>query len=118
MSQTITLVPTTSFDGDVTYPVASDKVKGSGYVGKTFPMHTAQYSLSTDFVGAIKMQGTLVHSPTESDWFDISNTHLTVSTGETAPESSIVKFNGLFVWVRASYTIVSGAITQIQYIYS
>ena len=118
MSQTFTLLPTTSFDSNETYPIFSEKAKGSGYIGNTFPMHTVQYAIADGFEGSIKMQGTIVQNPDDTDWFDIDDTTLSVTEPNLPAATVIHKFVGLFVWVRASVVIENGTVNHIQYIYA
>ena len=49
----------------------SEKVRGDNYYGYTdgFPQSQVTYSL---FVGRLRIQGTLVLEPTDSDWVDPS----------------------------------------------
>ena len=51
-----------------------------------------------DFLGTVKMQGSLATTPTEDDWFDITGTTLTSDQSTTIASYN---FTGNFVWVRA-----------------
>ena len=51
-----------------------------------------------DFLGTVKMQGSLATTPTEDDWFDIAGTTLTSDQSTTIASYN---FTGNFVWVRA-----------------
>ena len=51
-----------------------------------------------DFLGTVKMQGSLASEPTEADYFDIDGTTLTSDQSTTI---SSFNFTGNFVWVRA-----------------
>lgn len=84
----------------------SDKNKGAGYHKFNNGVHTYVYATS-DFIGTIKLQGTLEEFPGDDDWVDIS---VTEETG-----SSNGSFTGNFLWIRAAYTIENGSITQIRY---
>ena len=82
----------------------TDKAKGDGYYSQPDGVHTVSYQVvnrgdsTDDFNGTIKMQGSLATTPTEDDWFDISNTTLTSDLSTTI---SSFNFTGNFVWVRA-----------------
>ena len=82
----------------------TDKAKGDGYYSQPDGVHTVAYQVvnrgdsTDDFNGTIKMQGSLATTPTEDDWFDISNTTLTSDLSTTI---SSFNFTGNFVWVRA-----------------
>ena len=83
---------------DSTASTVSDKVKADGYYGNADGLHTVAYICSSDFVGTIKMQGSLATTPTEDDYFDISGTTLTSDQSTT---NVAYNFTGNFVWVRA-----------------
>ena len=83
----------------------TDKHKGDGYYSQTDGVHTVAYHVSAgsatasqNFDGKIKMQGSLATTPTESDWFDISNTTF---TSDLSTKVASYTFTGNFVWVRA-----------------
>ena len=100
----ITLLVTTSFgtsagnyDGSST-SFNSDKVKGDGYYGFSDGVHTVQTRVSS-FVGTLKVQGTLVKDPANTDWVDIDN--IVIGDGSTAITNSFFNnFTGNFVWIR------------------
>ena len=52
---------------DSTASTISDKVKADGYFGNADGLHTVAYITSSDFVGTIKMQGSLATNPDNSD---------------------------------------------------
>ena len=99
-----TLLVTTSFgtsagnyDGSST-SFNSDKVKGDGYYGFSDGVHTVQTRVSS-FVGTLKVQGTLVKDPANTDWVDIDN--IVIGDGSTAiTDSFFNNFTGNFVWIR------------------
>jgi hypothetical protein len=99
-----TLLVTTSFgtsagnyDGSST-SFNSDKVKGDGYYGFSDGVHTVQTRVSS-FVGTLKVQGTLVKDPANTDWVDIDN--IVIGDGSTAITNSFFNnFTGNFVWIR------------------
>lgn len=97
---------------DSTAATVSDKVKADGYYGNADGLHTVAYICSSDFVGTIKMQGSLATDPGASDWFDIDGT--AVGDGSSAVATTYKNFTGNFVWVRSSVTVETGAVTKIQ----
>ena len=82
----------------------TDKVKGDGYYSQPDGVHTVAYQVvnrgdsTDDFIGTIKMQGSLATTPTEDDWFDIAGTTYTSDQSTTI---ATFNFTGNFVWVRA-----------------
>lgn len=138
-SQTITVIPTTTYgtetgnyDGE-TDTFVSEPVKGDGYYGHLDGLHTVSY-LVTDFVGSLTVQGTLSKTPTEDDWIDISLSspaasyavdttgavtevsQKTIEFEEPTTQSGIYNFSGNLVWVRVLVTnFVSGTINFVQY---
>lgn len=95
----------------------SEKLKGDGYYGSSDGLHTVMYAASSSFVGTITMQATLATSPDELDWFDISNSTISVSDTDphVDPLISICNFTGNFVWVRGHVAIDQGSVFSIQY---
>ena len=116
------IVTTETSDGSTTTTLdhtgfVTDKAKGDGYFSQPDGVHTVAYQVvnlgdsTDDFIGTIKMQGSLATTPTEDDWFDISGTTFTTDQSTTI---SSANFTGNFVWVRAKATsITAGSITQI-----
>lgn len=96
---------------DSTYSY-SDKQPGAGYHNKDDATHTVIYSLQ-NFVGAIKLQASLELYPSESDYFDISETEFISSNPYTDVYN--VTFSGNFVWLRAAYNLQDGVISEIRY---
>ena len=91
----------------------TDKQKGDGYYSQPDGLHTVayQYDTSVNAETSIRMQGTLATTPTEDDWFDISNTSPTPDQSTTIYSYN---FTGNFVWVRAKITgMTAGSITSI-----
>ena len=86
----------------------SDKVKGDGYYGFSDGVHTVQ-SRVTNLIGTIKIQGTLVKDPADTDFVDIVTVN--ESDGSTAITNSFFNnFTGNFVWIRiavSGFTAVS-----------
>ena len=90
-----------------TETVIGEAFKGDGYYGRADGFHTVQYNV-VNFIGTIKMQGTLATTPVEADWGDIAGTE------ETGSENSYFKnFTGNFVYVRAHVTYTAGTVTSI-----
>ena len=111
-------VTTEAADGSTTYTLdhvgfVSAKQKGDGYYSKVDGVHTVAYQIDTSVTASttIKMQGSLATTPTESDWFDISNTSPTPDLSTTIFSYN---FTGNFVWVRAKITgMTDGSITSV-----
>jgi hypothetical protein len=91
----------------------TDKYQGDGFYSQVDGMHTVAYHVNSTMTGSIKMQGSLATTPTEDDWFDVSETTF------TADQSTLVdskNFTGNFVWVRAKCTgMTAGSVTKILY---
>jgi hypothetical protein len=129
LSQTLNFVPlntpSSTSTTAVVYPNSgteaivfiSDKVKGDGYFGGSDGLHTVMYTATQDFSGTITMQATLATVPTNSDWFNVSNssvayTELNVRNTSTV---DIINFTGNFVWVRGHVYINDGSVESILY---
>jgi hypothetical protein len=97
----------------------SDKVKGDGYFGNSDGLHTVMYAIGADFVGTVTMQASLATSPSDSDWFNVTNTTSTYSVLDTRSNPSVDSYNfiGNFVWVRGKVSIDAGSVFMIQYNY-
>lgn len=91
--------------------VFTEKQKAAGYHNVRSSMHTAVY-LTDDFVGNIRLQGTLSLFPTESDWVDIHDSEF---FGDSTTNSFYVNFDGNFTFLRAAYFLESGLIQEIRY---
>jgi hypothetical protein len=71
------------------------------------------YHVLATLTGAVKMQGSLATIPTESDWFDITETTFTTDQSTTIFSAN---FTGNFVWVRAKATgVTAGSVMKILY---
>ena len=109
------ILSSTTYDGS-TATVTGEKVKGDGYYGRADGLHTVAWKI-TGFAGTIKMQGSLVTDPGDSDWFDVelgASGQLTVDTTGSGSQSNIdsveyssatttnaaYNFTGNFMWVR------------------
>lgn len=90
------------------------KRPAAGYHRTRDNIHTVLYVVS-DFVGSLKLQGTLKLDPSDNDWVDIDNT--SIGGDSTAFTSSNISsnFTGNFVWVRAAYNIQNGTISKISF---
>ena len=66
----------------------SETVKGDSYYGYTDGYHTIQVTYN-QFVGRLRLQGTLSLNPTSSDWFDII---ATTTSGTSWNASGYVQF--------------------------
>ena len=90
----------------------TDKTKGDGYFSQPDGVHTVAYQVvnlgdsTDDFIGTIKMQGSLATTPTEDDYFDISGTTYTSDQSTTIASFN---FTGNFVWVRAKITTTNAS---------
>jgi len=93
----------------------SNKDIGAGYHKKLNNLHTAVYTVDS-FEGTIKLQATLALDPSDSDWFDITDSSFggdsTITGGTT---TYTVNFSGNFVWIRAAYNLQDGTIVSVQY---
>jgi hypothetical protein len=108
MSNSTTILTANTHPGDsTTETITGEKFKGDGYYGRADGFHTVQYNLLA-FNGTIKMQGTLAVTPTDNDWFDITNTDVTGSDG-----NFFKNFTGNFVWVRVLAVYTSGAVNSV-----
>jgi hypothetical protein len=91
-----------------------DKRKGAGYHKNNDGIHTAVFQFN-NFVGTVKIQGTLELYPNDTDWLDIDNTIITVEDSSTLNNDETRTFIGKFVYIRAAYNIQNGTITEIRY---
>lgn len=92
-----------------------DKRKGAGYNRRSDGLHTVIYSV-TDFVGSIKIQGSLEIFPGEYDWVDIPGTEIGLSDDSSAWTATNTRnFVGNFVWIRAAYNLQDGIINAVRY---
>lgn len=115
-TENITLLENiTTESTDSTYSYGT-KQKGAGYYKNGNGVHTAVYQ-TADFIGSMKIQGTLAQEPGDSDWIDIEDTEVGLGYDSTIflTNSKAVTFTGKFVWVRAAYNLQNGTISQIRY---
>ena len=128
MSDTISILGYNVFTGTST--LVSDKVGVDAYFGADDGLHTLMIDLDS-FIGSIKIQASIVKTPTDDDWFnaEIAGTTFAVdTTGKvgtsvainldyTSAETSIKTYNtvGNFVWIRASISNwTAGIIKRIE----
>jgi len=100
-----------NYDGSAT-AFNGDKVKGDGYYGFSDGVHTIQTRV-TSLVGTVKIQGTLVKDPADTDFVDIAS--VVTSDGSTAISNSFFNnFTGNFVWIRIAVSgFTAGSINNI-----
>lgn len=125
LSQNLTFIINSTSTGAVVYPntgttmltYTSNKVKGDGYYGSSDGFHTVMYNCTFDFVGTVTMQATLATAPTESDWFNVTNTTSTYTALNVRSTGTVdyYNFQGNFVWVRSQVKINDGSVLSIDY---
>lgn len=106
-------ISTESAAGEFSY---GEKRKGAGYHKNNDGIHTAIFQFN-NFVGTVKIQGTLELYPNNSDWVDIDGTTITVEDSSTLSNNESRTFIGKFVYIRAAYNVQNGTITEIRYNY-
>ena len=91
---------------------------GAGYHQKYDNLHTFVLSFA-NWSGELKIQGTLELFPGDDSWVDlVDNAGQTMSYGNDSSDydSSITaNVRGNFIWIRATGTVNSGTIQQIQF---
>ena len=129
MADTITVLSINTHSSG-TQTLQSDKVKGDAYFGQNDGLHTVMVDLN-DFIGTIKIQGSLETTPTATDWFDIDLNEGKFSVDTTGliadvlldnltyavAETSMKAYNctGNFVWLRADVSNwTDGTINRIE----
>ena len=103
----------TDESADSTFSYGS-KMPGAGYNRRSNSLHTVMYSFD-EFIGTVKMQGTLEQYPGEADWFDIASTEVGGDSSVITSASYSRNFTGNFLWIRAAYNLQNGTITEIRY---
>jgi hypothetical protein len=93
-----------------------DKNKGAGYHKNTDGVHTAVFEFN-NFVGTVKLQGTLELYPGPNDWVDIAGTTIDMADSSALTLNESRTFIGKFVYIRAAYNVQNGTITEIRYNY-
>jgi hypothetical protein len=94
----------------------SDKHKGAGYHSIQGSNHTAVFELD-NFIGSIRIQGTLMEKPGEYDWVDIDGTLITNVDSSSMTTATSRNFQGNFMWIRAKYQLTNGKISNLSYNY-
>jgi hypothetical protein len=115
-TESIVLISETTAESSNSGYTFSSKNKGAGYNKNGNGVHTVIYVVD-DFIGSIKMQGTLELYPGENDWVDVVGTEQGLAGDSTVwiNDTYTTTFTGKFVWVRAAYNIQNGTITEIRY---
>jgi len=107
-----------------------DAVKANGYYGQADGRHTVQFSV-TGFIGKIRIEGSLLESPTSTDWctIELGNGVSTMDTTGAIAAANITyleytevtdtnvsyNFTGNFVKVRAVvYDWTDGTVNSIR----
>lgn len=113
-----------------TQTATGDAVKANGYYGQADGRHTVQFSV-TGFIGKIRIEGSLLESPTASDWatIELGNGVSTMDTTGAISAANITyleytevtttnvsyNFTGNFVKVRAVvYDWTDGTVNSIR----
>lgn len=100
----------------LSYPHISSKTTGCGYLGQTDPFHTVSYSTTANFIGLIKLQGSLSSDPGDTDWYDIKSTFLGNGVTPVTNQTLLINFNGNHVWIRAVIvSFVTGVINSVLF---
>lgn len=115
-TETIVLLSSTSAEAVGTAFSYGAKQKGAGYNKHNDGVHTAIFQFD-NFVGTVKIQGTLELYPTDLDWVDVVGTTIAVEDSTALITSETRTFVGQFVYIRAAYSIEQGTITEIRYNY-
>ena len=119
------IVTTETSDGSTTVTLdhtgfVTDKAKGDGYYSQPDGLHTVAYhidsSVNDDANIKLRMQGSLATTPTEDDWFDISDTTIDQNNIDGSTLAFSANFTGNFVWARAKVSGMSaGSISKILF---
>jgi hypothetical protein len=113
--ESLLLVSTTSTESQDSTFVYSSKKQGAAYHNQSDGVHTTIYQVD-NFIGVIKLQGTLELYPGDNDWVDIADTVIGIGSDSTAWSTThSINFTGNFVWIRAAYNLQNGTIVQIRY---
>lgn len=83
-------------------PLISHEIKGIAYYRGKNDIMTGMYSIGANFVGTIKIQATLLDNPTETDWFDVTESIYTANYTDlpTLPTTFTFNAKGNFVKLR------------------
>lgn len=98
----------------LSFPHIGQPTTGCGYLGQTDPFHTVSYATTGNFVGILKLQGSLANTPGDADWYDIDKTFLGNGITPIANQTLLINFNGNHVWIRAVIvSFASGIINNV-----
>jgi phosphoribosylformylglycinamidine (FGAM) synthase-like amidotransferase family enzyme len=112
--ETVVLLENVSVEAATAGFSYGEKRKGSGYHKSTDGVHTAVFQFN-NFIGSVKIQGTLELYPNNTDWVDVEGTTITVEDSSALTTNETRTFIGKFVYIRAAYNIQNGTITEIRY---
>ena len=109
----------------------SEKLKAAGYFGLGAGTHTVAYTISGGFIGTCTMQASITPNPSDTDWFDLTETkqyyvglETTGGAGISGGFSGEVShpmqtnsflFTGTYAWVRARLDISRGTLQSIKF---
>lgn len=104
-------ISTESADSTFSY---GHKQPGAGYNRRSDGVHTVVYNFN-NFIGTVKIQGTLELYPGDYDYFDVAGTE--IGGDSTIITSSVysLNFTGNFLYIRVAYNLQNGTITEIRY---
>ena len=111
----ILLESTSAVSADFSY---GQKNKAAGYYMLDNPLHTVHFDLD-DFLGTIKIQGTLELNPGNNDWVDLNfDSGLPISSEDSTVITGNLSRNitGNWTYIRAAYKLDAGAINKIMYL--
>ena len=114
--ETIVLLENISTEAAAAEFSYGEKRKGAGYHKNNNGIHTAVFQFN-NFVGSVKIQGTLELYPNDTDWVDIDGTTITVEDSSALTNNESRTFVGKFIYIRAAYNVQNGIITEIRYNY-
>lgn len=114
--ETVVLLENVSVEAAGTEFAYGEKRKGAGYHKNTNGVHTAVFQFD-NFVGSVKIQGTLELYPNDTDWVDIDDTTISIDDSSALTLNETRTFVGKFIYIRAAYRIENGVIFQIRYNY-
>jgi hypothetical protein len=122
-ANSVILLPSNSHD-NTSNPstLVGERSKGAGFYGMGDGFHTVQIQL-TNFIGTVKIQGSLATTPGDDDWLDVrispqGGAYSVDTTGLASKIGTITEvtytsattinktynFTGNFVWIRAEVT--------------
>jgi len=107
--------PSGNYDGSSDTDFAGDRQKGVGYYRRSSGTQSVMFDVN-DFIGEIKIQGSLDDDPTaDSAWFDV----YTFPDDSAATSATVsVALTGNFAWLRAKVTgFLGGTINSVLLTY-